>query len=81
MKPQWTPTKYDIEFVKELTQVSQDGALWHIPSTGQTYRLDTQRKTLALISGEVDQLHARQIIVFSHIGWTVTDEIHAHCWN
>ena len=81
MKTKWTPRPSDIQFARTMIQTMTEGGIWGIPRTGQVYRFDHSRKTLALISGEVDDLHECQIIVFGRIGWTVTDETQVHCWN
>lgn len=70
------PTEHVLEWCRNLVRVMHDGAVWGIPRSGTTFRIDKKNKKLVLIMAGHDNdsdFKATQH-VFSFIGWDVVKE-------
>jgi hypothetical protein len=69
------PAPEVLEWCRGLVAAAAQDAVWGIPRSGTTFRIDKQNKTLVLVIpgfDNGDDFRATQR-VFRHIGWEVVD--------
>jgi hypothetical protein len=67
------PTPENVEWCRQLIRITKDGAMWGIPRSGTTFRIDKTNKRLVLmIPGNDDGADfAATKAHFDCIGWAV----------
>ena len=71
------PSAQDIEFAKEMVRTIKHGDGWALPRLELRYQFDRDAKTLTLLNPkrledpDAATCHARTILTFAAIGWTV----------
>lgn len=70
------PPEHILEWCRNLVRIMHDGAVWGIPRSGTTFRIDKKNQQLVLvIAGEddgADFIATKH--VFAYIGWEVVKE-------
>ena len=69
------PSESVLDWCRGLVAAAAQDAVWGIPRSGTTFRIDKKNKTLVLVIpgfDDGDDFRATQR-VFQHIGWEVVD--------
>lgn len=72
----WTPTRDQVEWFRVFIEKARDGMEWHVPSTGQIYKIDKVNKTFTLIRDselDVNDWHERNKMVLGLLGYSMID--------
>ena len=70
------PSESVLDWCRGLVAAAAQDAVWGIPRSGTTFRIDKKNKTLVLIMpgrDDGDDFRATKR-VFRHIGWDVTED-------
>lgn len=69
----WIPRPVDIAFALQIITTVRHGGVWAVPMNRALYTLDHQAKQLKLTVGPVDDIFAKNKVVFGMHGYSVVD--------